>query len=242
MTALGYMEMQARKHRRNLARETERGVPEEMLEAIRRKAGFYEMAVEALRERDALMAEIKDMCFLRRHYNSGKGNELCECCDDEDNFEWRGAQDNRLESDTDKVVDSDQFENKPLEYLEVFDMRGEPVWIVWPDGRIKDRWWIVGSHEWNVMDFDDNLSAKDYGKVWVAYRRKPETGWVSVEKRLPEDSLIDKPILICKKNRWNEQSVDVVHWRGIERMGRIVWLWDDVTHWMPLPEPPEVGV
>lgn len=68
-----------------------------------------QMAIAALRERDALMAEIKDMCFLCRHYNSGKGNELCECCDDEDNFEWRGAQDNRLESNTDKVVDSDQF-------------------------------------------------------------------------------------------------------------------------------------
>lgn len=72
------------------------------------------------------------------------------------------------------VTDSHQFKNKPLEYLEVFDLRGEPVWIVWPDGRIKDCWWIVGSHEWNMIDFDDNLSAKDYGKVWIAYRRKPE--------------------------------------------------------------------
>jgi hypothetical protein len=52
MTALGYMEMQARKHRRNLARETERGVPEEMLEAIRRKAGYYEAAVAALKKED----------------------------------------------------------------------------------------------------------------------------------------------------------------------------------------------
>jgi hypothetical protein len=53
---------------------------------------YFDMAIAALKDYDALLAEIKDMCFLCRHYNNGKGNELCECCDDEDNFEWRGAQ------------------------------------------------------------------------------------------------------------------------------------------------------
>ena len=50
------------------------------------------MAITALRERDALLAEIKDMCFLCSHWNNGSGDKLCESCDDEDNFEWRGPQ------------------------------------------------------------------------------------------------------------------------------------------------------
>ncbi len=53
----------------------------------------YEMAIAALRERDALLAEIKDMCWLCRHYKNGNGGEKCVNCCDEDNFEWRGAQD-----------------------------------------------------------------------------------------------------------------------------------------------------
>ena len=51
-----------------------------------------DFAFDALKKYDALLAEIKDMCFLCRHWNNGSGDKLCESCDDEDNFEWRGAQ------------------------------------------------------------------------------------------------------------------------------------------------------
>lgn len=92
MTALEYMEKQAAKHRRNYEFRSVGGTPEKMLNDILEKVRHYEAAVEALRERDALMAEIKDMCFLCRHWNNGSGDKLCESCDDEDNFEWRGPQ------------------------------------------------------------------------------------------------------------------------------------------------------
>lgn len=49
------------------------------------------MAIAALRDVDALLDEIKDMCFLCRHWNSGTGHEECKDCGDAENFEWRGA-------------------------------------------------------------------------------------------------------------------------------------------------------
>lgn len=72
----------------------------------------------------------------------------------------------------DRAVNVQHIVNEPLTYAELWDMSGTPVWIVWPDGRIRSQWWIVGSHEWNMMDFYDSTSAKDYGKVWLAYRHK----------------------------------------------------------------------
>lgn len=51
MTPLEYMERCARKHCLNFARETDRGAPQEVLENIRLKIGYYEAAVAALKER-----------------------------------------------------------------------------------------------------------------------------------------------------------------------------------------------
>lgn len=49
MTALYYMEKQLLKHSYNLGMEIARGAPEEVVENIRRKIGYYEEAVVALR-------------------------------------------------------------------------------------------------------------------------------------------------------------------------------------------------
>lgn len=59
----------------------------------------------------------------------------------------------------------------PLTFDELQQMKGEPVWIVWPDGRIKSQWWLVGRDGWYMMDFH---CRKDYGETWIAYRHKPE--------------------------------------------------------------------
>lgn len=50
MTALEYMEKQLRRHLRNFERESKRGVPTEMLDAIAQNASYYEAAVEALKK------------------------------------------------------------------------------------------------------------------------------------------------------------------------------------------------
>lgn len=63
----------------------------------------------------------------------------------------------------------------PLTLEELRQMDGEPVWIVWPDGRIESKWWIVGNYDWHMMEFNDDTSMKRYyGKTWNAYRHKPE--------------------------------------------------------------------
>ena len=50
MTALEYMKKCAQKHRFNYNREVLRGAPEEMLQNIREKIGYYEAAVEAMKK------------------------------------------------------------------------------------------------------------------------------------------------------------------------------------------------
>lgn len=69
--------------------------------------------------------------------------------------------------------------NEPLTLDELRKMDGEPVWVVWPDGRIKSQWFIISSTFWIEMfqEWDGTLS-KDYGKTWLAYRQKPEGGTV----------------------------------------------------------------
>ena len=63
---------------------------------------------------------------------------------------------------------------RPLTLEELLNMSGEPVWMVWPDRRIRSRWWIVGSGEWIGMEFEDPIMTNRYGSVWVAYRHKPK--------------------------------------------------------------------
>jgi hypothetical protein len=50
MTALDYMTRQLTKRRLNHDRELARGAPEEQLHNIRQKIGYYEAAINALRE------------------------------------------------------------------------------------------------------------------------------------------------------------------------------------------------
>ena len=57
MTALEYMEKQVSKHSKDLFRETDRGAPQEVLDNIKLKIGYYKQAVEALRMEEILLNE-----------------------------------------------------------------------------------------------------------------------------------------------------------------------------------------
>lgn len=79
-----------------------------------------------------------------------------------------------------------------------------------------------------------------------------QSGWISVDDRLPEDNLpLDsdrvaiKVLTVTKhgKRRFvRELTRQRWEWRGVMRP----WCWSKdaigVTHWMPMPEPPEVEV
>lgn len=49
MTSIEYMEKQLNKHKANYIRESNRGVPDKMLNDIKSKIDYYEQAVEALK-------------------------------------------------------------------------------------------------------------------------------------------------------------------------------------------------
>jgi hypothetical protein len=65
---------------------------------------------------------------------------------------------------------------KPLTAEELVQLKGEPVWIVWPDCRIANKWWIVDSYDWHLMEFNDYFMMRRYGETWIAYRHKPKEG------------------------------------------------------------------
>ena len=65
----------------------------------------------------------------------------------------------------------------------------------------------------------------------------PTVGWISVKERLPEEN--DDVLGFIPKDEGGEIK-RCNYWRGRW------WNWEDgradkVTHWMPLPEPPEVA-
>lgn len=77
--------------------------------------------------------------------------------------------------------------------------------------------------------------------------------WISVKDRLPEDGVKENPKVkqvkvlaaIKAKNGYTVRSqmrMRTNPWR--ESIGETDWTWKysagEVTHWMPLPEPPEV--
>ena len=62
---------------------------------------------------------------------------------------------------------------------------------------------------------------------------EPQNNWISVEDRLPDDQ---EEVLVCTRSKNGYRNIDKGYWsidRFIHR-GRA-----EVTHWMPLPEPPK---
>lgn len=68
--------------------------------------------------------------------------------------------------------------NDPLTLDELREMNGEPVWVEtpWVDREISGRWVIVDgvNLEKKVLFTRGDFTCHDYGKVWLAYRRKPK--------------------------------------------------------------------
>lgn len=75
--------------------------------------------------------------------------------------------------------------------------------------------------------------------LYNAGYRKQE--WISVEERLPEKSGY---YLICQKSPfWCEEIIQTARWHISSqrfRGAQAGCFMDDVTHWMPLPEPPKM--
>ena len=68
--------------------------------------------------------------------------------------------------------------NEPLTLDELRTMDGEPVWVQSPGVPEYGRWAIVEGVGENCLFLHDDFTCHDYGKVWLAYRKKPEEGTV----------------------------------------------------------------
>ena len=68
--------------------------------------------------------------------------------------------------------------NEPLTLDELREMDGEPVWVVNSDFKksdgFSDEWALVSSQRRNAESTGTIYHFEDYGKTWLAYRRKPE--------------------------------------------------------------------
>lgn len=64
--------------------------------------------------------------------------------------------------------------------------------------------------------------------------------WISVKDRLPDPGITK--ILVLVQHR-HGAIIDMARYLGKQGFDLVSWkLWDsDVTHWMPLPEPPGEG-
>lgn len=67
--------------------------------------------------------------------------------------------------------------------------------------------------------------------------------WISVNDRLPsvKHGYIDELVLVCVKNKNKSDGIylqDVCAFDGSKWSERIN-TYETITHWMPLPEPPE---
>lgn len=67
--------------------------------------------------------------------------------------------------------------NDPLTLEELREMDGEPVWVQEIEEPRRGQWRIIKKPWYDVgicLDSCGMLECEDMGKVWLAYRRKPE--------------------------------------------------------------------
>ena len=150
---------------------------------------FVSMAISALRqqerERKASTGEGLRCKYIVRKADTGEGVDGCFVLrPDRDRAAVAALRAYAAATDNDALATDilnwvGHESNEPLTMDELRQMNGEPLWVVWPDGRIKPQWFIVGSAFWIDMFVEwDGKIFLDYGKIWLAYRQKPEEGTV----------------------------------------------------------------
>ena len=145
---------------------------------------------------------------------------------------------------------------EPLTLEQLREMDGEPVWIMeYPDW---GHWELSEDAGDYIADRDPDLYGLTYpdqaGKAglhklgWIAYAYPPahidREAWVSVNERMPDE---DQVVIVIANGKPRENitldgAFELAEWS--ERDGWFLECWPDwenpvVTHWMPIPVPPE---
>lgn len=91
------------------------------------------------------------------------------------------------------------------------------------------------------VDKDELIRALEYdrGQYEKGFHDGVESvqKWIPVDDRLPEQTGL---VLVCD-TRENYFSAWEYLGNGLWYYDEIFWYTDDITHWMPLPEPPKEG-
>ena len=82
-----------------------------------------------------------------------------------------------------KTITITEPPNDPLTMEELREMDGEPVWCCNPHYTKDGHWAIIRNDKYDVPEYNHCAYAvgicwpiSEYGKTWLAYRRKPEEG------------------------------------------------------------------
>ena len=148
---------------------------------------------------------------------------------------------------------ADAGKMQPLTLEQLREMDGQPVWVDFTGSHIeRDPGWfilksILGEEAYLVGAVSVYKALEYYGAKWRAYAY-PQAhidlqAWINVEDRLPED---EKPVLAYYGFYREEDDL------GARFIGTLTYFSHDpdphwqhestglfVTHWMPLPEPPD---
>ena len=97
---------------------------------------------------------------------------------------------------------------------------------------------VAGCYPYNIVAYDMARMVKNAPTVDVA----PKSEWISVGERLPDKGGY---YLICQKSDlWFDEIIQTARWNNKNRKFRGAQagcFMEYVTHWMPLPSPPEGG-
>lgn len=140
--------------------------------------------------------------------------------------------------------------SNPLTLEQLREMDGQPVWIVeypdwghWELSEDANDYIVDRNLNFYGMKHDDPDGRYGLHKLgWLAYSYPPaQQRWIPVSERLPNK---DNDVLTYETSKYvgvERIAID----RLEEEEKHPIWMyttgWFEVTHWMPLPEPPEEG-
>ena len=157
-----------------------------------------------------------------------------------------------------KLPDPTPQPGKPLTLDQLREMDGQPVWIVeypdwghWELSEDANDYIVDRNLDFYGMKHDDPDGRYGLHKLgWLAYSYPPaQQRWIPVSERLPEDEDDGETVLAVVFGK-PHKNITLHHAiMTAEYFYQGGWLvneypeWENptVTHWMPLPEPPEEG-